>query len=286
KEKLNSLNGDVKDRYVKRNVEESETLNIELDHKVDVTPVVLKLRKNRTAHIDYIRHTQGEAATLRKIIESEILQSPLNTSLDYACKYTRRIQEFLVILQQTCPYLTDIGIKLETVIPKNTTKQIRHTAQVTKSESITVTTLPSTNLESNKPVISSTGVNLVSSASGSMSQDNTKNNRIRQTQKKAKKNKVEDHLRMVKSSLNKASVVDLKATSSVLNSVSNVNSNLKCASSNGCLFSDNNDTFVGAYINSVNARKKSKSIKTPVIRKFWKTTGKVFKTVGHIWKPT
>nr|GEW39779.1 hypothetical protein [Tanacetum cinerariifolium] len=52
--------------------------------KVDVTPVVPKLRKNRTTHIDYIRHTQGEAVTLRKIVESEILQSPLNTSLDYA----------------------------------------------------------------------------------------------------------------------------------------------------------------------------------------------------------
>nr|GFC51688.1 hypothetical protein [Tanacetum cinerariifolium] len=34
KEKLNSLNGDVKDREVKRNVEDMETLNIELDHKV------------------------------------------------------------------------------------------------------------------------------------------------------------------------------------------------------------------------------------------------------------
>nr|GFB60398.1 hypothetical protein [Tanacetum cinerariifolium] len=161
KEKLNSLNGDVKDRDVKRNVEESETLNIELGHqvtklatennhlkqtykqlydsikslrvrskeecddlikkvnlksaevsnlnaclqekvlvitalkeqldklkgkaviteavslnpidpkllKVDVTPVVSKSSKNRTAHIEYIRHTQGEAATLRKIVE-------------------------------------------------------------------------------------------------------------------------------------------------------------------------------------------------------------------------
>nr|GFA41437.1 retrovirus-related Pol polyprotein from transposon TNT 1-94 [Tanacetum cinerariifolium] len=219
KKKLNSLNGDVKDRDVKRNVEDMETLNIELDHKVnfksaevsdlnarlqekvlvDVTPVVPKLRKNRTTHNDYIRHTQEEAATLRKIVER---------------------------------------------------------------------------------------VNLVSSASGSMSQDNTKNNRIRQTQKKAKKNKVEDHLRNVKSSLNKASVVDSKDTSSVFNYVSNVNSNLKCASSNGCLFSNNNDTCVGAYKNFVNASKKSKSIKTPVIRKIWKMTGKVFKTVGHIWKPT
>nr|GFC41871.1 hypothetical protein [Tanacetum cinerariifolium] len=34
KEKLNSLNGDVKDRYVIRNVEESETLNLELGHQV------------------------------------------------------------------------------------------------------------------------------------------------------------------------------------------------------------------------------------------------------------
>nr|GFC26801.1 hypothetical protein [Tanacetum cinerariifolium] len=57
--------------------------------KVDVTPVVPKLRKNRTAHLDYIKHTQGEAATLRKIVESERLLSLLNTSLDHACKYTR-----------------------------------------------------------------------------------------------------------------------------------------------------------------------------------------------------
>nr|GEZ78764.1 integrase, catalytic region, zinc finger, CCHC-type, peptidase aspartic, catalytic [Tanacetum cinerariifolium] len=247
--------------------------------KVDATPVVLKLRKNRTAHIYYIRHTQREADTLRKIVESERLLSPLNTSLDYACKYTRRIQELLVILQQTCPYITNIGTKLETVIPKNTPKQIRQTAQVIKPESITITTLPSTNLESNKPVISSIGVNLASSASESMSPYNTKNNRIRQTQKRAKKNKVEDHHRTVKSSLNKASVVDSKASTSLLNFVSNVNSNLNYASSNECFFSDNNDACV-------NASKKSKSVKTPVIRKIWKTTGKVFKTVGHIWKPT
>nr|GFA37651.1 hypothetical protein [Tanacetum cinerariifolium] len=176
KEKLNSLNGDVKERKVKRDVEEIETLNIELDHKVtnlaaenkhlkqiykklydsikfsrvrskeqcddlidkfniksvevsdlnaslqekvlvitalkvqldklkgkavltkavslnpidpellkvDVAPLVPKLHKNKTAHTDYIRHTQEEAATLREIVESERLLSPLNTSLVYA----------------------------------------------------------------------------------------------------------------------------------------------------------------------------------------------------------
>nr|GEV34180.1 integrase, catalytic region, zinc finger, CCHC-type, peptidase aspartic, catalytic [Tanacetum cinerariifolium] len=120
KEKLRSLNGDVNERNLKREFEEIKTLNIELDHKekvlvitalkeqlnklkgkaviseavslnpidpdllkVDVAPLVPKLRKNMTAHTDYIRHTQDEAATLRKIVESEKLLSPLNTSLDY-----------------------------------------------------------------------------------------------------------------------------------------------------------------------------------------------------------
>nr|GFB33711.1 hypothetical protein [Tanacetum cinerariifolium]GFB43429.1 hypothetical protein [Tanacetum cinerariifolium] len=198
--------------------------------QVDVAPLAPKLRKNKTSHSDYIRHTQEEAATLREIIESERLLSPLNTSLDYACKYTRRIQELLMILQQTYPYITDIGTKLVAVTPKNKTKQIRRTAQITKSERTTVATSPLANIDSNTPVLFSTGVTLVSSASRSMSQDNTKKNRIRQTQNKAKKTELEDHIRNVKSSLNKASVVDSKATSFVIKSVSNVDSNLKCAS--------------------------------------------------------
>nr|GFB39845.1 hypothetical protein [Tanacetum cinerariifolium] len=124
---------------------------------VDVAPLVLKLRKNMTAHTDYIRHTQDEAATLREIVESDRLLSPLNTSLDYAYKYTRWIQELLMILQQTCPSLTELGTKLVVVTPKNKTKQIRPTEQLTKSGKTTVTTPPSANLDSNTPMLSSTG---------------------------------------------------------------------------------------------------------------------------------
>nr|GEU57455.1 hypothetical protein [Tanacetum cinerariifolium] len=93
KEQLDKLKGKaVSTKAVSLNLIDPKLL------KVDVTPVVQKLHKNRMAHIEYIRHTQGEADTLRKIVESERLLSPLNTSLDYACKYTRRIQELLVIL--------------------------------------------------------------------------------------------------------------------------------------------------------------------------------------------
>nr|GFA68769.1 hypothetical protein [Tanacetum cinerariifolium] len=129
-------------------------------------------------------------------------------------------------------------------------------------------------------------VALASSASGSQSKDNAKKTRIRRTLKKAKETKLEDHPRKVKSSLNKASVVTSRASSSVIKSVSNVNPNLKCASCNRCLFADNHDKCVVEYINSVNASRKSKSAKKPVNRKVWKTTGKVFKTVGYKWTPT
>nr|GEX26183.1 hypothetical protein [Tanacetum cinerariifolium] len=80
-EQLNKLKGKVVlTEAVSLNFIDPELL------KVDVAPLVLKLHKNRTAHTDYIRHTQEEAATLREIVESERLLSPLNTSLDYALK--------------------------------------------------------------------------------------------------------------------------------------------------------------------------------------------------------
>nr|GEY81850.1 integrase, catalytic region, zinc finger, CCHC-type, peptidase aspartic, catalytic [Tanacetum cinerariifolium] len=109
--------------------------------KIDVAQLAPKLHNNRTAHNDYLKHTQEETATLREVVENERLLNPLNTSLDYA--YT-------------------------------------------------------------------------------------------------------------------------KAISSVPNSKSNVNSDLKCATCNGCLFFDNHDSCVLAYINSVNARVKSKYAKKPV----------------------
>nr|GEV60940.1 hypothetical protein [Tanacetum cinerariifolium] len=52
--------------------------------KIDDAPLAPKLRNNRTAYTDYLRHTQEETATLREIVESERLLNPLNTSLDYA----------------------------------------------------------------------------------------------------------------------------------------------------------------------------------------------------------
>nr|GEV51144.1 retrovirus-related Pol polyprotein from transposon TNT 1-94 [Tanacetum cinerariifolium] len=148
--------------------------------KIDVAPLAPKFQNNRTAHSDYLKHTQEETATLREIAENERLLNPINTSLDYA--------------------------------------------------------------------------------------RNTKKDKIRQTQSKAKKNKLEDHPRTVRPSLhNKKSVINTKAISFVPNSKLNVNSDLKCATCNGCLFYDNHDSCVLEFINSVNARVKLKSAKKPKV---------------------
>nr|GEY77964.1 hypothetical protein [Tanacetum cinerariifolium] len=131
--------------------------------KIDVAPLAPKLCNNRKAHIDYLRHTQEETATLREIVESERLLNPLNTSLDYA--YT-------------------------------------------------------------------------------------------------------------------------KAISSVTNSKLNVNADLKCVTCNGCLFSDNHDSCVLAYIKTEFHISTRRNFTLVQDRKIWQPTGKMFTTVRHIWRPT
>nr|GEW49102.1 hypothetical protein [Tanacetum cinerariifolium] len=282
KETLSKLKGKV----IVNEAVPLHSINLEL-LKIDVAPLAPKLHNIRTAHTVYLRHTQEETATLREIVKSKRLLNPLNTSLDYACKYTKCIQELLIILQQTCPCITDLGTKLMAVTPKNNDKKIRLTKHIPSLGNTIVKTTYFANIVSNTLVLSSTGLNLLFSVSGSQPQGNTKNDRIQQAPSKAKKNKLEDHHRTVRPSLNKnKSVVDTKAISSVTNSKLNVNADLKCATCNGCLFSDNHDSCVLAYINSVNASLKSKSVKKPVNKKIWQPTRKMFTTVRHIWRPT
>nr|GEW29320.1 retrovirus-related Pol polyprotein from transposon TNT 1-94 [Tanacetum cinerariifolium] len=284
KEIIKSLSVNLKKEKIKKELEEIETINIELDHrvtklvtknkhlkqtykqlydsikssrksfgnyssqrylkklkgkavvnkavtlhplnpellKIDVAPLAPKLQNNRTAHDDYLKHTQEETATLREIIKNERLLNPLNTSLDYSCT------------------------KLIVVTPVNHNKKIRVTKHITSSGNTPITTPSSTNIVSNKPVLSSTGVTLPTSASGSQSQGNTKKDMIQQKQSRSKKNKLEDHPRNVRSSLhNKKSVVNTKSISSVLNSMLNVNSDLKCATCTVKFGNDHVAKFMG-----------------------------------------
>ncbi|GJS62584.1 retrovirus-related pol polyprotein from transposon TNT 1-94 [Tanacetum coccineum] len=66
----------------------------------------------------------------------------------------------------------------------------------------------------------------------------------------------------------------------------NVNSEHLCVKCGCCMLSDNHDLCVLNFINDVNTRVKSKSVKKNSKRKVWKPTGKVFKKIGYTWRPT
>nr|GEV21966.1 hypothetical protein [Tanacetum cinerariifolium] len=85
KDTLSKLNGKVI-------VKEAVTLHpIDPDLlKIDIAPLAPRLRNNRTAHNDYLKHTQEKTATLREIVKNKRLLNPLNTSLDYACKSKKK----------------------------------------------------------------------------------------------------------------------------------------------------------------------------------------------------
>ncbi|GKB32316.1 retrovirus-related pol polyprotein from transposon TNT 1-94 [Tanacetum coccineum] len=241
--------------------------------KIDVEYLNPRLLNNRIAHSDYLEHTQEESAILREIVGQGKSQNPLNESLDSACKYTKQIQELLIIVGQTCPSINNSDKKLVDVTPKNKDEKVRFTDPVTSSGNTITNTPSSLNLVSNKPMLSSTRVKQSTSASGSQPSGNTKKDKIQQTPSRTQKNKVEAHPRKVKSSLkNKNCVVEPKGTANVQHSKLNENSELKCVKCNGCMLTDNHDLCVLDFINNVNAHAKSKC----------RPTGRTFTIVGNV----
>ncbi|GJX74677.1 retrovirus-related pol polyprotein from transposon TNT 1-94 [Tanacetum coccineum] len=233
--------------------------------KIDVEHIAPRLINNRTAHSDYLRHTQEQAAILREIVEQGKSQNPLNNSLDSACKYTKQIQELLIIIGQTCPSINNSSDKLVVATPKNKDKRVRFTEPVTSSGYTITKTASSSNLVSNKPMLSFIGIKSSTSASGSQPSGNTKKDKIQRTPSSTQKNKVEAPLRTVKSSLkNKNCFVEPKGNANVQHSKLNANSELLCVKCNGFMLFDNHDLCVLDFINDVNASTKSKSTFTIV----------------------
>nr|GEU79892.1 putative ribonuclease H-like domain-containing protein [Tanacetum cinerariifolium] len=80
--------------------------------KIHMEPLASKLLNNRTIHSNYLRYTQEQAAILREVVKQGKSKNSLNNSLDHACKYTKRTQELLILIRQTCPSIS--GVKPST----------------------------------------------------------------------------------------------------------------------------------------------------------------------------
>ncbi|GJY86527.1 hypothetical protein Tco_0500553 [Tanacetum coccineum] len=121
--------------------------------------------------------------------------------------FTQHVQELLVYVSQTCPSSLKPSGKLVDVTLMNKDKRVRFAEPDTSSSNIPKQTDSLKTKDSNKPLLTSTGVKLPTSVSGSKPSSNTKNNRITRPPHSNQKNKVKDHSRKVKSSLNKTNSI-------------------------------------------------------------------------------
>ncbi|GJS65506.1 retrovirus-related pol polyprotein from transposon TNT 1-94 [Tanacetum coccineum] len=146
--------------------------------KLDLEPLSPKVLKNKDVHIDYIKHTQENADILQELVEHARALRPLDSDLDSAYKYAKRIQEVLVYVTATCPSLAKPSEKLVAVTPLNKNKNIRFTEPAISSSNTQQQIDSHKTQDSNKPMLPSTGMKSSTSASRSQPSSNTKNNRI------------------------------------------------------------------------------------------------------------
>nr|GEU70062.1 retrovirus-related Pol polyprotein from transposon TNT 1-94 [Tanacetum cinerariifolium] len=251
KERIKSQSGNLKEEKIKKELEEIETINIELDHKV--TKLIAEnehLKQTYKQLYDSIKSSRirpKEQYNLRKlkgkdVVDEAIISYPINIEM---LKFD----------------VAPLALKLR----NNRTVHfdyLKHTQKETETLREIVEHERSLN-----PLNTSLDYALLADHSLQAIQ----RKKIQQTPSSSKKNKIEAHPRNVRSSLrNKKCVVKTKNTASVQNSMSNVNSDLQYVTCNGCLFHDNHDSCVLEFINNVNARVKSKSVKRTV----WKPTEK------------
>ncbi|GJR74491.1 retrovirus-related pol polyprotein from transposon TNT 1-94 [Tanacetum coccineum] len=261
KDRIKSLSGKENVENVKKDIDEIETINIELEHrmfKLDIEPISHSLKNNRDSHEVYLDKTIEYTDTLRRIVECARKHNPSEPLLESACMFTKHVQELLVYASQTCPNLPKPSKKLVAVTQLNKDKKVRFAEPVTSSSNIPKQTDSCKMNDSNKPLLPSTRVNSTNSISISKPSGNTKKNMITRPSSSNEKNKVEEHPRTVKSSLNKMnSVSEPISNGLVKQSVRNAKFDAICAMCSKCLFDANNDIYS------------------------WKPTGRIFSIVGN-----
>ncbi|GJU81782.1 hypothetical protein Tco_1284147 [Tanacetum coccineum] len=128
KEHIKSMRENDKEEKVKHEMDEIETINIELEHrmfKLYIEPLSHRHKNNRDAHEDYLKKTVENTDTISGLVERARKQNSSEPLLDSACKFTKHVQELLVYVSQTCPSFTKPSEKLVAVTPMNKVKKVR-----------------------------------------------------------------------------------------------------------------------------------------------------------------
>ncbi|GKA17769.1 retrovirus-related pol polyprotein from transposon TNT 1-94 [Tanacetum coccineum] len=261
-------------------------------YAIDVEPIPPRNRNNREVHLDYLKHLKESVETLCEIVKEAKVERPLDSSLAFACLYTKHSQELLEYVIDTCPKDFNQQDKNHAATPLTRKKQVTFKDQCETSTSNTHKRVEKLYIQkTNVPVPPSIGVNSCTDASGSQPRNNTKKNRILPA-KSVNTKQLEEHPSTNKSSLKTTNRVDSSISSK--RTVINSNSHSVCQTCNKCLISANHDVCVVTYLHSVNASPSVKNVVRKVkqvwipkqVKHVWKTTGKVLTSVGYQWRPT
>ncbi|GJS92268.1 retrovirus-related pol polyprotein from transposon TNT 1-94 [Tanacetum coccineum] len=271
KERIKSLSGKMNEDKIKKDLEEIETINIELDHRVSkliaenehlkqtykqlydsIKPARIRSKEQCDDLINQVNLKSVEISDLNASLQEKVLViTALKDDL-------RKLKGKTLVDNVVTKYTIDpemLKIDEEAVVLRDLVEHVKSNYPLDHSLETACRkhkTTSSSNLVSNKPILSSTGVRPSTSPSESQPLGNNMKNKIHRPSSSTLKNKVEAHPKI----------------------------------SNGCMLSANHDLCVLDFINNVNARAKSKSVKKSSKRKVWKPTRKVFTNIGYSWRPT
>ncbi|GKC21536.1 hypothetical protein Tco_1023686 [Tanacetum coccineum] len=288
KKTIHSLRENINLAKVKKDIDEIETINIELEHSVakllyeneKLHKEKEHLKKSYKELYDLIKPSRVHAkeqcdsliANLKsKSMENEDLKTQIQEKVfaNAALKneLTKLKGKNVIDTAVSKPYANTIALGIHSsgnsqnsnldstlaVTPNNKDKKVRFADPVTSSRNTQKHVDSHKPKDSNQPLLHSIGVISSTGASGSKPTGNTKNNRISQSSSSNKTNKVEDQSRSIKSRKNKKNRVDkTKCHAYVMQSMLNENSKSVCAICNECLFDENHDKCVLDYVHDVN----------------------------------
>ncbi|GJZ11571.1 hypothetical protein Tco_0546330 [Tanacetum coccineum] len=93
-------------------------------YAIDVEPIPPRNRNNREVYLDYLKHLKESVETLREIVEEAKVERTLDSSLEFACLYTKHSQELLEYAIGTCPKDFNLRDKKHDATPLTRKKQV------------------------------------------------------------------------------------------------------------------------------------------------------------------
>nr|GEV93340.1 Gag-Pol polyprotein [Tanacetum cinerariifolium] len=186
----------VENENIKQHYKELyDSIKIMRKYAIDVEPIPSRLRNNKEAHLDYLRHLKESVETIRDIVEEAKVVRPLDSLIVSACHYTKHSQELLEYAIGTCLQDSHKRDKKHAPAPLIEKRQVTFAEQCDKSNSNIHKHVAKLNTQkTNVYVPPSTGVNRCTDVSGSQPRSNTKKSRISPA-KGVNKMQVEEQLR-------------------------------------------------------------------------------------------